>query len=205
MAEEKPRSFHFHLDASQERLEQADRTDRIQEIIGRLAEELASLDNNRPEEMRDVVERKHVRQAAEKLFAPDLSWLSALSPGAGVFLSYSTKDEDFARELGDDLHAAGVAYFLAPLSIKPGATWPEEIWHAIRACRVFVLIVTADAIKSKWCLLEIGAAIGLNKTIIAVQRHSARLPDLLKPLQAIKVQTKKQQAALVARLVELCR
>jgi hypothetical protein len=138
--------------------------------------------------MRDVVERKHVRQAAEKLFAPDLSWLSALSPGAGVFLSYSTKDEDFARELGDDLHAAGVAYFLAPLSIKPGATWPEEIWHAIRACRVFVLIVT-----------------GLNKTIIAVQRHSARLPDLLKPLQAIKVQTKKQQAALVARLVELCR
>ena len=63
-----------------------------------------------------------------------------------------------------------------------------------------MLVVTAEAIKSKWCLLEIGAALGLKKPIVAVLRHSARLPEVLKTVQAVKVQTKKQQADLFQQL-----
>ena len=130
--------------------------------------------------------------------------LMLLDPGHAVFLSYSTKDEDFARELEADLRQAGVKTFLAPLAIKPASSWPDEIWQAIRRCRVFVVIVTAEAIKSKWCLLEIGAALGLKKPIVAVLRHSARLPDVLKTVQAAKVQTKNQQAELVEQLKKMC-
>jgi hypothetical protein len=77
-----------------------------------------------------------------------------------------------------------VNVFLAPLSIKPGSSWPDELWHAIRSCRVFVLVVTAETVKSKWCLLEIGAALGLRKPLVAVLRHSTKLPDVLKTVQA---------------------
>lgn len=205
MPEKKPPESHFHSAAEAELRKQVKRVGGTTRILRALTVNIAANDATLPEELTGLVERKHVLKAAESLlqalgnaeqstvFAPD------------VFLSYSTKDEDFARELKDELEQAGIGCFLAPLSIKPGATWPDAIWQAIRACRVFVLVVTADAIKSKWCLLEIGAAIGLRKAIIAVLRHSNRLPDVLKTVQAKKVQTKDQQADLVAHLKRLCK
>lgn len=205
MPEKKPPDLHFNLEAATEVDLQAKRAGykAVQDWLRELAESLASNDSGRPDELRDVVERKHVLLAAERLFASDPAWLGLLDPGEGIFLSYSTKDEDFARELEADLREEGVKGFLAPLSIKPGSAWPDEIWQAIRSCRVFVLLVTADAIKSKWCLLEIGAALGLKKPVIAVLRHSAKLPDVLKTVQAVKVQTKKQQADLVQQLKKM--
>jgi hypothetical protein len=206
MPDKKRPDLEFNAQAANELDEQAKRADyqvvwaRLQE----LAENLAAGDSDRPDELRDIVERKHVLLAAESLFASDPIWLTLLDPGHGVFLSYSTKDEDFARELESDLRAEGVSSFLASLSIKPGSSWPDEIWQAIRNCRAFVLLATAEAIKSKWCLLEIGAALGLKKAIIAVLRHSAKLPDVLKTVQSVKVQTKKQQAELIERLKKMC-
>jgi hypothetical protein len=198
MTDKRRLDLEFHWEASSEIEAQAKRAiDRLKEV----AEILADNDTGRPDGLRDLVERKHVQTAAERLFQsepilPD--------PGQGIFLSNSTKDEDFARQLEADLRDEGVKAFLAPLSIKPGASWPDEIWQAIRVCRVFVLVVTAEAIKSKWCLLEIGAALGLKKLIIAVLRHSSRVPDVLKTVQAVKVQTKKQQADLVQQLKIMC-
>jgi hypothetical protein len=206
MPEKKRPDFHFGWEAANEVDLQAKRAGykAVQDWLRELAEILASYDSDRPDELRDIVERKHVRLAAERLFKSDPTWLVLLDPGHGIFLSYSTKDEDFARELEADLRAEGVKGFLAPLSIKPGAAWPDEIWQAIRSCRAFVLVVTAEALKSKWCLLEIGAALGLKKPIVAVLRHSAKMPDVLKTVQAVKVQTKKQQADLVQQLKKMC-
>jgi hypothetical protein len=206
MPDKKRPDLEFHLDAETELDTQATRLGykAVQDWLRVLAESFLTNDSGRSHDLRDIVERKHVLLAAERLFASDPTWLGLLDPGDGIFLSYSTKDEDFARELEADLRAEGVKSFLAPLSIKPGAAWPEEIWQAIRTCRAFVLVVTAEALKSKWCLLEIGAALGLKKPIVAVLRHSAKLPDVLKTVQAVKVQTKKQQADLVQQLKKMC-
>jgi TIR domain len=204
MPEEKRPDLHFHWEAANELEARAKRADykSIRDKLQELAEILARNDVTRPEDMREIVERKHVLRAAEKLFA-DPAALS-LESGACVFLSYSTKDEDFARELEANLRAVGVSSFLAPLTIRPGASWAEEIWQAIRACSVFVLVVTAEAIKSKWCLMEIGAALGLRKRVVSVLRHSAKLPDPLKNMHAKKVQTTKQLADLVQQLKKMC-
>ena len=168
------------------------------------AEIIASLDQSHDhDDLRDILEPKHVIQAAEYLSQFLVDAKQAAQHNA-IFLSYSTKDEDFARELEGELRKESVRCFLAPLSIKPGECWPQEIWQAIRTCRVFVLVVTTEAIRSKWCLLEIGAALGLHKQIVAVLRHSTKLPDVLKTVQAMKVQTKKQQADLVEYLKKSC-
>lgn len=204
MPRERPLEFEVNSEAANELVDQAMRFGTTRELLEKLARIVAGNDVARDEHLLDVVEYKHVQQAAI-LFSQSLADAEQhFAPAIDVFLSYSHKDEDFARELGDELIKAGMTAFLAPLSIKPGATWPDEIWNAVRTCRVFALIATTDALKSKWCLLEVGAAIGLKKTIIAVLRHSAKLPDVLKPIQAVKVQTKKQQALLVIRLKELC-
>jgi TIR domain len=199
--EKKRPDLHFPWEASNELEAQANR---IRDRLEDLAESLARNDSGRPDDLRDVVERKHVLLAAKRLFSSDPTEPVLLHAGDGIFLSYSTKDEDFARELDADLRAEGLKSFLAPLSIKPAASWPDEIWQAIGSCRAFVLVVTAEAIKSRWCLLEIGAALGLKKPIVAVLRHSAKLPDVLKTVQAVKVQTKKQQADLVQQLKKMC-
>ena len=206
MPEKKHRDLHFNMKAANEVDVQTRRADfqTIRERLEQLAECFASNDTDRPDKLLDIVERKHVLLAAERLFASDPAEQVLLDPGHGFFLSYSTNDEDFARELAANLKAEGVEGFLAPLSITPGSSWPDEIWQAIRSCRVFVLVVTADAIKSKWCLLEIGAALGLKKPIIAAQRHNRKLPDVLKTVQAMKVQTQEQQASLVQQIKKMC-
>lgn len=110
MTEKKRLELHFHWEAS-------DELDVQTKVAGgklrELAEALAGIDSDRPEELHDMVERKHVQHAAERLFEFDPS-LMLLDPGHAVFLSYSTKDEDFARELEADLRQAGVKTFLAP-------------------------------------------------------------------------------------------
>jgi hypothetical protein len=206
MTEEKRHDLELHLEAATELDGQAKHAgyEAMRKWLLELAHRIASNDCDRGDELRDVVERKHVLLAAERLFASDPAWMVLLDPGDGIFFSYSTKDEDFVRELKADLLAEDVEAFLAPLAIKPGSSWPDEIWPAIRSCRVFVYVATAEANKSKWCMYEIGAALGLKKPIIAALRHSAKLPDVLKTVQAVKVQNKKQQAALVRLLKEMC-
>jgi TIR domain len=229
MPEKEPREIQHHWEASNELDHLSKRADIMARMLQVLAESIASADLDRLDGLHDkqvckeVLERvenlaffvleqqaeaiaredpgcsddimqpEHLTQAAKNLFG---------SPS--IFLSYATNDEDFARELKADLDKEHVGCFLAPLSIQPGSAWPDEIWQAIRACRVFVLLVTADAMKSKWCLLEIGAALGQKKTIVAVLRHTARLPDVLKGVQAKKVQTTEQKRELVQLLQSMC-
>lgn len=201
MPEEKLPDIHLHLDASNELDRIAEHTGLDRRLLRKQAEIFAWIEAQSDKDFDGVVRPKHALLAAKKL--PEIIADSTIKD-AGIFLSYSTKDEDFARELEADLNGGGISSFLAPLSIKPGSAWQEEIWRGIRGCRVFVLVVTAEALKSKWCLLEIGAALGLKKQIIAVLRHSNKIPDVLKTIQAMKVQTKKQQADLVTHLKQLC-
>ncbi len=101
MTENKRPDFEFNLEAATELDAQAKRAGlkTIRNWLQQLAERLASNDSGRGDELRDVVEPKHVLLAAERLFASDPTWMVLLDPGQGIFLSYSTKDEDFAREL----------------------------------------------------------------------------------------------------------
>jgi hypothetical protein len=199
MPADKLPEFALNLAATDELQHQSRRTGLGAELLRVQSEVIAFLDPSRDADD-FILDPKHIVKAAEYLS----NFLAESKSDYSVFLSYSTKDEDFVRELEADLRAVGISCFLAPLSIKPGASWPEEIWQAIRGCRVFVLVVTTAALRSKWCLLEVGAAIGLKKMIISVLRHSTRIPDVLKSVQALKVQTKKQQADLVMRLKQLC-
>jgi hypothetical protein len=113
--------YHFNLGAAEELENQLRRT---RSILGRLAAGLAGTDPKRPPELRDLVERQHVLQAAEVLFGPDVAstTLEALGqhgPGNCVFISYATKDEDCAQELAALLKKVRVSYFMAKQTIPP--------------------------------------------------------------------------------------
>ena len=48
-----------------------------------------------------------------------------------VFISYSSQDENIAKQLYDTLLPIGAEPFLASVSIEPGSNWTDEIFKSL--------------------------------------------------------------------------
>jgi hypothetical protein len=74
-------------------------------------------------------------------------------PGAPhrVFLSHSSKDKDFVRELYRRLTRDGVSCFFDIESISGGDNWVRALERALDECEFVVFILSPDfAIPSGW-------------------------------------------------------
>ena len=74
------------------------------------------------------------------------------------FISYSTKDQEFADRLYADLQAKGVRCWFAPHDIQGGKTIHEQIDEAIRRYDQLLLILSEHSIHSGWVETEIANA-----------------------------------------------
>ncbi len=74
------------------------------------------------------------------------------------FISYSTKDQDFAERLYADLQANNVRCWFAPHDIQSGKKIHEQIDEAIRLHDKLLLILSPDSIRSAWVETEIAKA-----------------------------------------------
>jgi uncharacterized protein YjbI with pentapeptide repeats len=89
-----------------------------------------------------------------------IEYLPALiAPGAiqfySCFISYSTKEQEFADRLYADLQNKGVRCWFAPQNLQPGTKLKEQIDNAIRVHERLLLILSADSINSNWVKAEI--------------------------------------------------
>lgn len=85
-----------------------------------------------------------------------------------VFVSYSVKDQALADAIAGHLGNAGLTYFMAPKSIRPGEAWADRIRIELQACRYLVVLLSPNSIRSEWVTTEWGAAWALGKHIIPV-------------------------------------
>jgi TIR domain/Pentapeptide repeats (8 copies) len=74
------------------------------------------------------------------------------------FISYSTKDQDFADRLYADLQAKGVRCWFAPHDIQGGRKIHEQIDEAIRLHDKLLLILSPHSMESEWVKTEISKA-----------------------------------------------
>lgn len=70
--------------------------------------------------------------------------------GKNVFISYSSKDEQFASRLASDLRVAGHTPWLGEWEIKVGQSIIEKISKGIDGAHCVIVILTEHAIASKW-------------------------------------------------------
>ncbi len=70
------------------------------------------------------------------------------------FISYSTKDQEFAERLHADLQAKGVRCWFAPEEMKGGRKLHEQIDDAIRLHDRLLLILSKDSMSSEWVKTE---------------------------------------------------
>ena len=78
------------------------------------------------------------------------------------FITHSSKDNEFAKRLSDDLCASGLGGFFDMHSIQPGDDFVARINKGLEECNVFIPILSFAALKSPWCIEEINAAISLS-------------------------------------------
>ena len=74
------------------------------------------------------------------------------------FISYSSKDVDFAKQLYSDLKSMGIECWFAPKDLKAGEQFPDRIAESIRRCDKLVPILSKDSILSSWVETEVGIA-----------------------------------------------
>jgi len=75
-----------------------------------------------------------------------------------LFISYSSKDEDFAERLHADLQAKGVRCWFAPHDVQSGRKLHEQIDEAIRVHDKLLLILSPHSMNSEWVKTEISKA-----------------------------------------------
>ncbi len=74
------------------------------------------------------------------------------------FISYSTKDQEFADRLYEGLQNKGVRCWFAPHDIKAGGKIHEQIDAAIRLHDKLLLILSEHSMNSEWVKTEIAKA-----------------------------------------------
>jgi predicted nucleotide-binding protein len=86
-----------------------------------------------------------------------------------IFISHSSKDNEFGLKLAQDLRQAlGSSHIVwyDALSIRPGEEWLHSIRKQIEHCTFFIIIVSPDAMKSRWVEMEFNAALLKEKSVL---------------------------------------
>lgn len=83
-----------------------------------------------------------------------------------VFISYSTKDKIIADAVCAKLEESKIRAWIAPRDVPAGANFAESIINAIDACKVFILIWSANTNTSEHILTELNQAFDQGITII---------------------------------------
>jgi TIR domain-containing protein len=131
-----------------------------------------------------------------------------------VFISHSSKDKGFVRQLAADLLAAGIDVWLDELRINVGDSIPQKIAQGLAESDFFLIVISHNSVVSPWIQKELDNALvkEIEKrrvhvfpvkiddakvpTIISDKRHSDfsqsyedGLKDLLKAIKAQEVTT----------------
>jgi|GEM_PF-1177914 len=108
--------------------------------------------------------------------------------GTDVFISYSRKDGDFARQLNFALQKAGKTVWFDQESIATGVDFEAELYKGIDRTDNFIFIVSPDSVNSEYCEREVNyASLHCKRilTILARDTNPADIPEVLQKINWI--------------------
>ena len=94
-----------------------------------------------------------------------------------IFISYSRRDQEFVTRLASDLDAQVAGVWFDQATIQLGQKWHDEIMEGIKECKAFILVLSPDAMESRYVREEVNKALELGKTIFPVIYRPARWKD----------------------------
>jgi hypothetical protein len=110
-----------------------------------------------------------------------------------IFISYSRRDQEFVTRLASDLDAQVAGVWFDQSSIQLGQKWHDEIMEGIRDCKAFILVLSPDAMESRYVREEVNKALELGKTIFPVIYRPAKwtgeFGSLVKEVQTLDLRS----------------
>lgn len=97
-----------------------------------------------------------------------------------VFISHSSKDHSRAVEICEELEKNGISCWIAPRNAIGGMPYAEEIVHAIRECKVVLLIASFFINSSEQIMNEIEIAVNNSKIILPFKIEEVEYNDSYK-------------------------
>src|ERR1700722_20773038 len=102
--------------------------------------------------------------------APEANW--------DVFCIHASADKEHARQFHEQLHGS-YRVFLDDVAIKPGDNWQQSLDAALRASRVFTVLVSPNLGQAFYANEEMATAINLHRRY---PEHRRVVPVLLKKM-----------------------
>ena len=100
--------------------------------------------------------------------------------GAGLFLSYSRRDREFAERLAGDLTDRGVAVWADWWEMAVGDSLPRKIEESIAKSAWFGIVLSPDSIDSRWVRAELDLALTMEMegrlSILPILHESCEIP-----------------------------
>ena len=121
------------------------------------------------------------------LYEDLLVQLVSLKPS--IFISYSSKDQDFVNELYDKLRLSGQHIWLNTESIPKAERWYEKMVEGLRETEILILILSPDSVQSKWVQQEWKTFLEMQKVVIPVLYRECEVPVEINELQMIKAKS----------------
>src|SRR5208283_1916108 len=92
-----------------------------------------------------------------------------------VFISYSSKDEQYAHAVQHFLEAARIRCWISEENIRTGEDWDDEIADAIVGCSLMVLVVSPNSLTSTQVKNEFHMALECEKKIFPFKIREVEL------------------------------
>jgi TolB-like protein len=93
-----------------------------------------------------------------------------------IFISYSSKDREKAKQLTEMLTSSGLSVWIDLEGIGAASRWSEEIVHAINNCHVLILLLSSSSVQSHNVIKEVSLASEKTKKILPVELEPVEVP-----------------------------
>ncbi len=124
---------------------------------------------------------------------------------ARIFISYSRKDETFARQLAADLDRLGADIWIDVDDIPAGMKWSTAIQQGLDACEVMIVIISPDSMASVNVEDEWQSYLDDGKPVVPVLWRPARVHFQLRRIQYMDFHTQNYTLAFAQLHFELRR
>lgn len=147
----------------------------------------AEISEQHPEIMRAVTRlilERMLRQEERRLLQLVKQQKKRLS-STPIFVSYSHKDEQFAKKLTTHLKAHHFNIWLDVFEIRAGSSWARQIGQALDDCNLMLLILSPESLVSENVEDEWNYYLDKKKPIIPIMYRACDIPYRLFKLQYI--------------------
>lgn len=107
-----------------------------------------------------------------------------------IFFSYAPQDQQFAQILAKKLEAEGHRVWDPERDLISGSDWASTLMKQLKSADAMVVLLSPDAIDSRWVSHEIEYALGAkrlqDRLIPVLVRPTKNIPWILRELQLVR-------------------